>query len=257
MGQPLSSNFNYDNAQEFIITKYIYENYFLRHYDKKMGWTSQLVVDKETQLSGADIISYQTPFLYRTIDLKAQATYINSPTNTFAFEIMYGGDKEGWLINNNLKTTCYGLVWIWDAVKAQNIQANDILLTEFMMLNKRMLLKLLNDNGITPFYMKKVAKFMVDHGIDRIKYGDKINAEINIPKSDICQSICFTKSSQLYENPVNIVIRKDILLKICDSICIFNNKMFYENKYIWKNYDKNINKKGFIKNWDKRVLNQK
>lgn len=249
MSGQVKSNWDYDYSQEAVITKYIYDNFFVNFLDKKRKWTSQLIKDVKNQMDGLDIVSYVNPFMFSGTDVKTQATYINHPTDTFAFELLFDNVKEGWLLNKNLKTVSYGLTWIWEARVNKNVGYNDIYLTEFMLINKQRLLKLLADNGFTSDYLHRVAEFMVAYNVDRIKYGDKFREDINIPDSDISNQISFVRSGFLKENPVNIVIKKSLLLTIIDSVSVYDgvkHKM-HDGYTMYNNWDKTRKEKALVK----------
>ena len=197
----INPNRKNDEKQEKIINSYLLEKYF-----HKISPNAELVFNTDLQVAGADVSVELSDGRTTYFDIKAQssAKYINDPRPTFCLEVSslnrYGEEFDGWFINDELITDYYTFVWVHDArVNSQNRIASpdDIYKLEVMTVSKKKLKKyILSQLGKTD--IGKVVKGMRENGKRRL---------------DIVDGIHFSHSPQLYEKPVNIIVRKSVLKK--------------------------------------------
>lgn len=196
------SNFKNDVEQENILTDIFHKIFFENYLDKKCNYSSELISfnqNSEMQYQGIDIIVKNSEGKTSNIDVKCQTNkYINSPTNTFCIEVDYlknGTVKDGWFIDKKNKTDYFLFVWIHKAEFSNMIYTVDELKdVEFMLVNKNDIKNYLVEAGVDNQKMKLISTNMRNNDISRQKVGN----------------ISFVRTSYLNEQPVNIVINKNI-----------------------------------------------
>lgn len=165
------------------------------------------IENKELQKMGVDV-ELKTNNGEYVIDEKIAAHYINRDLPTFAFELCSNsnGNKIGWLLNDNLKTTHYMVYWTF----ATNDDYTTVVSDEFtradaFLLNKARLLKYLEFMGFTKERLMKSCQAIIAHN----KFG-----KVNLKSTD---DFSFNRTKQLKEQPINVVIKKSILMKLAEA----------------------------------------
>lgn len=141
------------------------------------------------------------------LDEKAMTGYINRCLPTFAFELTWlSPEKEvrcGWLCNSNLKTSHYLLVWLWaEPTKLRNFQAEHIAAAEVMLVEKERLIAFIkNKYRFSREQLLQVAADIREEGI------------LGRQKKYRLEGAWFylTSAQNRVEEPVNLVIKKDVL----------------------------------------------
>ena len=161
--------------------------------------------DIESQLKGSDIIiSVPTKSIDNAIvDEKAQTQYINRPLPTFAFELSFvtanNHVAEGWLTSSDKNTDYYLLQWIHKSTENWNVVESDIKELEYALIKR-----------------SDILHYMEDHN-----YGiEQLREKCNLIRQNDTHGACdkgsndfwFFYSPQLFEKPINIVIRKKVLI---------------------------------------------
>lgn len=136
---------------------------------------------------------------------------------TFAFEIESlqsnnGQPVEGWLLNDSLKTTHY--ILIWPNVKCEydgngtcvrktlgNLKKSDFTVIEALLINKKSIIRYLNGHG---WDKEKLASFAQD--IKQQGLEGKVNSDN--------KNFYFYYSKAIAEQPINVVIKKEILFNL-------------------------------------------
>jgi len=204
------SNFQKDLKAEELMGKWL-DKYFYSKLDctqvgnlrvNKLSPPSRI---NEAQKAGVDIILKDSLSEIYLVDEKAQFLYLNNPLPTFAFEIQYeknGKVKEGWLFDDNKKTTHYLLIYPKSKLKKTIYKVNhfeDFTNAELLLINRERLKSELKIKGVDKRALnREVPKIKVNN--KKIKIGDG--------------ELYLMKSGQLTENPVNLVIKKQLLDRI-------------------------------------------
>lgn len=150
------------------------------------------------------------------IDEKASLYYSNAMIPTFAFEVefiqpRYGKHVIGWLLNEQLKTEYYMLIWPnvkcdgeneWKRISINELKKNDFTIVEAMLIRKQDILTYLKNN----FWDKKRIISLAE------KLRDAKNTDGLLPNKK--DDFYFTYTKGLAEKPINIVIRKKVLRKL-------------------------------------------
>lgn len=194
------------------------------------------------------------------IDEKAAIHYARNnlgdkPLSTFAFEVSYLKDgelKRGWLINEKYKEThAYFLCWLWiksDADK-YNLVCEDILKIEVLSIPKvktrdKLIMRAMGSKDVKIFESKAdiLRKKMKDRGVYRLELEHQldylINALDDIPDynkthlqfdTDLLIATKYpqwvlTLPEKLYEQPLNIVIKREELINLANSYWIVTPK---------------------------------
>ena len=190
------------------------------------------------------------------IDEKAAIHYARNnlgaePLSTFAFEVSYLKDgelKRGWLTNEKYKEThAYFLCWLWikpDANK-YNLGCEDILKIEVLSIPKvktrdKLIMRAMGSKEVKTFESKAdiLRKKMKERGVYRLELEHQLDSLINAldDRPDYNQAHLqfatdllvarkypqwvLTLPEKLYEQPLNIVIKREDLINLANSYWI-------------------------------------
>lgn len=197
----MESKREFDSSQEQKITQFMQEYYF-----NKVFTYSDIVTDKSLQIRGVDIIADGCNY-----DLKAQTNYINEPLPTFILELcFYNRRKElmaGWFVNKTVQTDYYAFIWIPDAKVESDkrlVSYQDIEQVELMIVPRREL----KDYIFSIIPEQKLY--------DAVNYMYQSGEKYKTIEDGI--KLCY--SSQLFEKPINLVIKKWRLKQIAVDHCM-------------------------------------
>lgn len=165
------------------------------------------IIDKSLQKKGIDVRVTTFDNRIINIDEKCSMHYINEDLPTFAFEILNStSGNKGWLYNNDLKTDYYLLCWPHsDDITIPS--AESFTYIEAMYIERKKVSQLLEDNNIFEDDLIKTTREHLGKNEKRINLAKGINLYFNY---------------SLYEKPVNVVIKKELLKTFCKW-----NKMIY------------------------------
>lgn len=190
------------------------------------------------------------------IDEKAAIHYARNnlgaePLSTFAFEVSYLKDgklKRGWLTNEKYKEThAYFLCWLWikpDANK-YNLGCEDILKIEVLSIPKvktrdKLIMRAMGSKEVKTFESKAdiLRKKMKERGVYRLELEHQLDSLINALDdrpdynkahlqfdTDLLVARKYpqwvlTLPEKLYEQPLNIVIKREDLINLANSYWI-------------------------------------
>lgn len=190
------------------------------------------------------------------IDEKAAIHYARNnlgaePLSTFAFEVSYLKDgelKRGWLTNEKYKEThAYFLCWLWikpDANK-YNLACEDILKIEVLSIPKvktrdKLIMRAMGNKEVKTFESKAdiLRKKMKERGVYRLELEHQLDSLINAldDRPDYNKAhlqfdtdllvarkypqCVLTLPEKLYEQPLNIVIKREDLINLANSYWI-------------------------------------
>ena len=190
------------------------------------------------------------------IDEKAAIHYARNnlgaePLSTFAFEVSYLKDgelKRGWLTNEKYKEThAYFLCWLWiksDANK-YNLVCEDILKIEVLSIPKvktrdKLIMRATGNKEVKTFESKAdiLRKKMKERGVYRLELEHQLDSLINALDdrpdynkahlqfdTDLLVARKYpqwvlTLPEKLYEQPLNIVIKREDLINLANSYWI-------------------------------------
>ena len=109
----LTSERTVDTRAEKIIGQFL-DKYLYSRIRASTGVIFERIQDRKRQLDGIDVIVSETDKNI-CIDEKVQCDYINKnlPTNCFEISFLnsFSEEREGWFVNDDLKTTHYLIVW--------------------------------------------------------------------------------------------------------------------------------------------------
>lgn len=206
-----------DTPNEHMLGEYLDEKFYSSDlFDGFQRFTSQA-----DQILGKDIIvtSKKLNLNNAIIDEKNSAHYVNKDIPTFAFELSAitkgGKERKGWLIDQNLKTEYYLLIWPF----ADLVNANDkvpifkkVTKAKVLLIQKKKLLEYLRSNGmrmnLLEFYSNEVRSQVTDQ-----KQNENMKAKF---KEKYNKKFWIQKSLGLAEKPINIVISRSELEKIAE-----------------------------------------
>jgi len=202
------NNFNKDLKAEGELGKYL-DKYFYKQYS--MLTNVKRITKQNQQYAGIDVAAnYQNQEI--CIDEKGYLS-ISKPGKTFALELSYlnkyNERKIGWLFDNTKQTTHYLFCW---NKRDENVDHKDVIEKDFhyitaMFIDRNKLLNYLDSN----------YNINIDTSISTVK---------NILSSGQAGSLHtigdntkskYFYSTQLLEQPINIVMDKNELEHICDD----------------------------------------
>lgn len=227
------SNFKEDKRFEEESTRFLIRSHILM----ELG-TKTIIEDIERQKQGVDLIC-DIPFDDGTVkesqnvDIKAIASTIP----TFCFEVAgnIGSNQVGWLLNSELLTDYYLIVY-HDIIGGTNYSANkekltvdNVNYTKALLINKEKLQQLVLD------YFMFDSLDDVQGVVDRIKFLNQDEVKQNtysydgvsltpLDKTDNKRDLkmWFSASNHLKERPINVVIRQKLLESISDKIFVLD-----------------------------------
>lgn len=190
------------------------------------------------------------------IDEKAAIHYARNnlgaePLSTFAFEVSYLKDgelKRGWLTNEKYKEThAYFLCWLWIKPNANkyNLACEDILKIEVLSIPKvktrdKLIMRAMGNKEVKTFESKAdiLRKKMKERGVYRLELEHQLDSLINALDdrpdynkahlqfdTDLLVARKYpqwvlTLPEKLYEQPLNIVIKREDLINLANSYWI-------------------------------------
>ena len=106
---------------------------------QELGLDVKRIDDKKEQVSGVDAILTCERLGIKdvAVDEKCASAYWNKKINTFSFELSFlkfGNLRQGWFVNENLKTEYYNICWL-NATKKW-FKCEDITWFEMALVNK-------------------------------------------------------------------------------------------------------------------------
>lgn len=186
-----------DEKNSKIITEWLEKNFYSKYttdYSRKDDIVNQVKgIDCTFKINGDEY----------NCDEKAAVAYINKPLNTFAFELSFinkgNNVQDGWLINNELSTDVYLLVWVNKAKKDKLDSIDDIEDIELILVDKLSIINYLESLG---WNLKKLK--MKDEQIRK--------SDGNVEMGNVFKNGCkFAYSKHLVEKPINILIPREKL----------------------------------------------
>lgn len=209
-----------EHQLSFFLDKCFYNKLLSAHKIKSF----ERIHDKEKQLLGADLVM-TTKKNTVVIDEKAQLYYINQNLPTFAFEINFlnkNGDlSEGWLYNDKLCTHYYNLIWLTATHKdLKNIKSSDFISAECLIINKNIIL----DYLLSLNYTKNKMFEKVQSIRNQKQYGRSYLSN----QRDIY--FYFSEPKDYAEQPINLIIRKNILSKLASCVFLVSEESILRKK---------------------------
>lgn len=165
------------------------------------------------QIQGVDI-KFKFKNKAYICDEKAAIRYVNKTLKTFSFELNFTnqGDKlaDGWLLDEKKINNSFLLVWIDKAKKDIIENKSDIEICEIALIKRRSIIDYLKDRG---WDKEKLA-------IKSKRIRENENEDLgNIYKN----GLKFTYSKQLVEQPINVLIPREELIKMSVFSKVFTN----------------------------------
>lgn len=227
------SNFKEDKRFEEESTRFLIRSHILM----ELG-TKTIIEDIERQKQGVDLIC-DIPFDDGTIkesqnvDIKAIASTIP----TFCFEVAgnTGSGQVGWLLNSELVTDYY-LVVYHDIIGGTNYSANkEILTVDNVNYTKAMLIKKEKLQQLVLDYFMFDSIKDAQNVVDRIKFLNQGETKLTTYAYDGASitpldktsnkrdlKMWFSASNHLKERPINVVIRQDLLEAVSEKIFVLD-----------------------------------
>ena len=190
-----------DSKAENEVSKFLDKYFYPKFYNN-----NERVFDKSNQLNGIDII-VDIPEIGRVnVDEKAAVHYVNKGIPTFAFEVDFrlssGELVDGWFYSKTKLTQYYLLIWVW-ADKDKGFVCDDISKLEVVLINRFKIHSELMKYGLSEISIQEVSKSIRESNIS------------GVSQKDFTKPFYYYLTTHLSENPLNIILKKDFLIKNC------------------------------------------
>jgi len=200
----------YDQVCEAIISRYL-DTYFYALYDEK----SERVYDKELQVSGADVVVDGKTFIDEKVKLYPMNEYIRSLAFEMQFRARDGKFVDGWFVKENSVTTHYNIVTAFLYGKKERLEdIDDIEYLNLLFVSKESLRKFIF--SATPLWRLKADM----EGLRNRAVGADRKGKMR--KKYAHGKFWLTKSTSLYEEPINISVPRETLsgLRNTTEFCV-------------------------------------
>lgn len=201
----------YDEFAEKIVNEFLEKNFYHKYCSNYVRY-----VDKSNQVIGIDT-SFSLNGSTYYCDEKSAIRYANKNLQTFSLELSFinrkGNLSNGWLVDDNKKNDSYLFCWIDKSIKDKFTSYEDLLDVEISLVKKNRIIEYLSEIGWSLEKLNEKSKRIRSN---RDEYCGDINSD----------GIKFSKSFQLYEKPINILIKRKKLAEISD----FNKKIIIDKK---------------------------
>lgn len=189
-----------DERGEKIVSEFLDKHFYIECED------FHRVVDKVQQIKGVDTTFVKNGFQY-VCDEKAALKYVNKNLQTFSMELSFFNAADnisiGWLLDSNKINNSFLFCWIDSAINDVLSSSDDIVIMEAALVRKNKIIDYLSNIGWT---LDKL--FLKCKKIRENPYEECGNFYKNEVK--------FSKSFQLKEKPINLLIKRSKLLEISD-----------------------------------------
>lgn len=219
----MKSNWSNDSRAESQLGIFM-DNYLYSRVAGKCNITSyERVSNKVLQKSGVDIILHTNKKDFY-LDEKSCLQYINRGIPTFAFELCYSG-KVGWFLKDGLLTDIYCLIWPNAGVTdLSKINSEDFNKLDIMLVPKKNLKEYIN-SYISDSELLKAAFQAAEGALD---WPSDEKGRLYMPSNN---RLYLMATKHLYEKPVNLIIRKDILREVCSrEMTVTKEAIQYKDK---------------------------
>lgn len=204
------SNREEDARLEGIVNDFL-DKYFFNQDFEKVQW----VKDKKEQTSGVDVYLTSEKFKLDNakVDIKSAVKYSTRYLPTYALEVSFinkwGEDCQGWLVNDKLVTEYYLLLYPRSQKYYEEMQvADDIDYIEYYLVKKTDIMDFLNSRGYDKERLKEVSDGMREEYIQEVRKGNGDPGTLRWNSDS--QNFYFTLSGTLAEEPVNVVIKRQV-----------------------------------------------
>ena len=167
------------------------------------------VTDAEVQKRGVDFVTSINGNTYY-VDEKFAINYYNKPLSTYSFELYTNNtvDKMGWFNSPFMETTHYALLWFNCDDTFTNFTSYD-----WAIINKAKLKELLCSYG---YYDGIVEDFKRHWESKMPEWDNRFYEKSGRRYMNLGSGIKICQSMTLRETPINILVPKDVLIKIAE-----------------------------------------
>lgn len=187
-----------------------------KHFYDKYTTDFERVTDKKRQCQGIDTIFNIGKKKY-VCDEKNGGTRINTNLTTFSLELSFidrAGERQvGWLLNDDNVNDSYLFIWTDKADSVKPTSVSEIHKVEIALVKKEAIKTYLKSVGLDNMTLLAVSESIVNHPENMqyaltSSYDGKYKYSIN--------GVNFCHSTQLYEQPVNIILPRRVYRELSD-----------------------------------------
>ena len=228
MGRPRAkSDRPADSRAEAAVGEFLDANFYPAVMPR-LGCSWRRVDDAARQVAGVDVEVRLAGGLLLAVDEKSQVDYLASPLPTFVLELGFTGRdgrrQQGWFLNDELKTDAYLFVWPRADVAKRELSAARILRCECMTVPRAGLRRELEAAGWGRERLARLERAVCEgpwphsHSVP-FSQAENGAAEGAAPRGPAecagpdVDGVKVSRSPRLAENPVNLVVKKEFLLR--------------------------------------------
>lgn len=188
-----------------------------KHFYPKYVSDFERVTDRQRQCAGIDVIFNRDGHQY-LCDEKNGGTRINTNLRTFSLELSFinraGARQTGWLLNKNNINDSYLFIWTDKADSEKPTSISEIREVEVALVRKEKIIEYLkNVAGLDEVTMSALNESIVNNPLS-MDYA-LISENAGKRKYSI-NGVTVCHSTQLYEQPLNIILSREVYRKISD-----------------------------------------
>ena len=195
-----------------LISEFLDKNFYPKHVTN-----FERVTDKQRQCAGIDVVFDMGGHQY-LCDEKNGGTRINTNLRTFSLELSFknraGKRQTGWLLNKSNINDSYLFIWTDRADSVKPTSISEIHEVEVALVRKERIKEYLkNSAGLDELILHALNESIVNNPISMehaLIYENDGKKKYSINGVTVCHS------TQLYEQPLNIILSREVYREISD-----------------------------------------
>ena len=187
------------------------------HFYPKYVKNFERVTDRQRQCAGIDVIFEKDGHQY-LCDEKNGGTRINTNLRTFSLELSFinraGVRQTGWLLNKANTNDSYLFIWTDKADSEKPTDVSEIHQVEVALVRKEKIKEYLRDTaGLDELTMLALNESIVNNPSS---VSSSLISENGGKRKYSINGVTVCHSTQLYEQPLNVILPREVYRKIAD-----------------------------------------
>jgi hypothetical protein len=188
-----------------------------KHFYPKYVTNFERVTDKKRQCEGIDVI-FDINGSHYLCDEKNGGSRINTNLRTFSLELSFidrsGIRRTGWLMNEHNINDSYLFIWTDKADSVKPVSVDEIHRVEVALVKKNKIKEYLrNVAGLDDTSIRTMDECIVNRPHEM---GHALISENSGKRKYSISGVTVCHSTQLYEQPLNIILPREVYRKIAD-----------------------------------------
>lgn len=188
-----------------------------KHFYPKYVTNFERVTDKKRQCEGVDVI-FDINGRHYLCDEKNGGSRINTNLRTFSLELSFidraGKRRSGWFLNERNINDSYLFIWTDSADSERPLSVSEIHKVEVALVKKSRIKEYLRETaGLDELIISAMNESIVNNP-QTMEYA--LISENSGKRKYSISGVTVCHSTQLYEQPLNIILPRDVYRKIAD-----------------------------------------